>query len=136
MFAHENWLSTLTASGETKTLTRSIKKEAANASEPVDITIMENKAVESSAQPTGWAVSISYTNAPTQVLFNQVLPSKADAERYFNDFVKAASAAQSALNQGEFDKAEEETQKFKDLCNITTGSKPIVENDPSTQPPQ
>jgi hypothetical protein len=80
----------------------------------IEISITPNSASESSAEPTGWTVSINYALSPDIVLFTKTYPSETTAKAVYDDLCQASATVEGLLKQ---EKLEEAAQKTKELIS-------------------
>lgn len=124
--AHRLWASLLV--GEAKQ--KSLKIYEAGDAHEVLITLFNDQpgSQDSTAEPAGWSVSVTYKVSPDQVLFQRTFATEKEATDAFGDIVNAAAEAESLIRQEKFEEAAKATENFLNKMKSNSSEQPIELN--------
>lgn len=80
----------------------------------------------SSAEPSGWAVSVRYKAAPDTVLFNRTFPTEREARGAFDDLSKASAEVEGLVRQEKLDEARKATESLMEKFKSNSSETPIL----------
>ena len=84
----------------------------------------ESSQPNSSAEPAGWNVHITYKSSPESVIFNGAYISESEAEKVFDDLVMAAAEVEGLVKSEKNEEAATATQTFLNKCGANSGQIP------------
>lgn len=100
--------------------------------EPIDISINRDQPMEggSSAEPSGWVVTVTPSKAPDTQMFSSTYPDQKTAEQVFDDLSLLAGEVEGKLKQSDFEGAGEASKAFQDRLKSNSGAAPNPEPGP------
>ncbi len=104
-----------------------------NATHEVNVSVIDAQATGSTADKTGFAVQVVYTNAPSILLYSETFPSKETADKVFQDLCMLAAAVEGLIKQENFEEAQAKTADFLAKAKANSGSTPtqLAQNAPN-----
>jgi len=104
---------------------------AGSDAQEVTITMFEDNPSapgDTSAEQTGWGVSVAYKSAPDEFLFSKNFPAESTARGAFDDLSQVAAGCEGLVRQQKTEEAQKATAEFLKKCGANTGSTPITES--------
>jgi hypothetical protein len=81
----------------------------------------------SSAEPTGFTISVAYKASPGSILFQQTYPSKEQAGQVMSDLSLACAEVESLIRQEKTEEAEKATEGLMTKFKSNSGQLPSEE---------
>ena len=81
---------------------------------------------DSSAEPEGWAVTVSYKAAPDTYLFQRTFPTEREAQGAYDDLANVAAEVEGLVRQEKFEEADQATADLLDKMKANSGVTPIM----------
>lgn len=97
----------------------------------ISITLFEDQPTapgDTSAEQTGWGVSVAYKAAPDEMLFRQTSPAESQARGMFDDLCRASAEVTGLIRKQDMEKAQAATAELLKKFGANTGSTPIQES--------
>jgi hypothetical protein len=82
----------------------------------------------STAEPSGWSVSVAYKVSPETLIFNRTFPTDKEAADVFQDIMTAAAEVEALIRQEKFDEAGTATIAFLNKMKGNTSETPTETN--------
>jgi hypothetical protein len=125
---HSRWAQQFRARADKKSF-RIVDPKGDHDVSEIDISILPNQAQAggSTAEATGWMVSVVYTNAPSVTLFTQTYPTEDLARKVLEDLSAVAAEVEGLLRAEKFDEAGEKTQALLEKFKANSGQPPVEE---------
>jgi len=124
---HQQWLRSLKAEPTQKTFKVLDPGGKDDSVHEIDISMLADGAEtgESSADRTGWAIDVRYTQAPDVVLFTNTYPTEELAKQVMDDLATAAASVEGLIRQADFEGAQEAMQGLTKLFTSSSAEPPV-----------
>jgi hypothetical protein len=129
LVAHSAWARQfLKAESPAKKTFRVLDAKSPKQAVNVDINLMQDKAPAdgTTAEYSGWVVTVTYTNAPDVVLFTQTYLDESTARKVMDDIGMVAAEVEGFLKKEDFEGAQKATKAFTDKLAANSGSQPVT----------